>query len=390
MKHLISSLLFVSLLSTALLAQQKGQCLCLEFPSGQKTSGKDSQNGKSKVGISIGGFGSHFVSVPVGTTSEGLSSAFEKSLKAKGFGVKRADKTTICIVSGPGGKPLTKGGGMGSTDSGITSLRSQLCPQAPQGVKARGANLPKAKKNAVASKSGKVQIDATVLKKVGGKIVQQHVQVQVPIQKGEKAADVDKKVRKALEKTGFHVQEVEMPSALDEKILVPSFGVDQMQDGSPLQGIGFGGQLPPDFYPLDLGAGRTPAFGTTNQGFGQGTLPFPTPFSGSYGEPSVGQPFPFFHAFPGLASLPGAFLLGTRPLELRIDALTPGFDLLVDPGQALFLLAPLDLAGRMNVQIPIPQKPGLRGLTLMTQGFVLEPKTPLRLRNSDRLVTTIR
>lgn len=364
-------------------ATSQGQALRFEIPAGQSSSGKASDGGDSLVGVTVGGHGTVTTTVAKGTSSKGVVDAIVAALRAKGFKVRRGGATDFCVEAGPGGKAIEKGGGIGGTDTGITKVDAELKQLGPpRQLKRGGGQIPKIKpkqQNARASKDGKIQVDVLVEKIVNGKKQQMHVQVVVPIQQGDRAEDIERRTRQQLEKKGLHVRDVEVPSNLDGRTLVPCFGLDFMGIGDPILALRLDVQLPPEFLlPPSCWMGVTPPLGLSNEGFGsQPRLPW------HYGgDPILGAQLPLWIDVGNAPALGGIFLGGQRA-EIPLPPFGPGAFLLVDP-LSTFLPLPAPVQGMMQMQLPIPPDPTLTGIELYTQGLVLDTKS-LTFATTERL-----
>lgn len=374
-------------LSAALLfaaaAAAQGQTLTFGVSPGQSTTGAASGGGAGQLGVVIGGYGTVPVSVPPGTSSAGVASAIASALQAQGFAATQ-NGTDVTVTAGPGGAPLTQGGGIGSTDTGITGVRAKVDPGAAPGLKQNGVNMPKAPPGAQANQPGSIQVDVEVLKLIGGVWTPLHIQVVVPVQPGDDGDAVNARVKQQLEAQGLRVQDIQLPSNVAPITPSPSFGLDRTDDGGKVQGVevqpqGGGKQVMPK---NQAGAGQVPAFGATDYDRSLFTDGFESGDSSAWtGDARIGQggalesstapnQFGLWVVTPGQAT--PQFQAPIVPLPI----VSPGMYLPLDPLAALLLFDVTSPLGTMQLPLPIPPEPLLVGMQLQAVVLTLDPFAP--------------
>ncbi|HMQ21489.1 MAG TPA: hypothetical protein PKE00_03310 [Planctomycetota bacterium] len=354
-------------LSSSIAAQR----LRVEIPSGQTTTGTTSDNATSKVGVTVGGIGTTVVPVPKGASSKDVVDALVDRMSKDGYKVTRDGDHGFFIDEGPKGQKVDKGGGIGSDDSGIKSVKSSIEKGAKAGAKQNGGQVPlpaPKQANAVASKAGRIQVDVEVERIENGKPVRTVVQVVVPVEVGDSAADIEKRARATLEKSGLQPRDVTVPSNLDGKTMKRCVGIDRSATGDPVHSLRFEAELPPEFiFEVESWGGTTPILGLTDEG--RGSMPRMPWFYGS--DPFLGQPLQLFVEV-GPPNVIGGLFLGGQRFELPIPAFGPDAWLFVDPFASLFLPLPLPQNGSMGLQLPLPPDPTLQGADLFFQAIVLD------------------
>lgn len=383
---------FLSALLPAFAAAQ-GQTLTFGVKPGQTT------NGNGQLGVTVGGFGTVPINVPTGTSSQGIANAMAAALQGQGFAVQQ-NGTDVTVTSGPGGAPLHNGGGIGSTDSGITGVKATVhkAPPAgpgpnpnPPGNKVNGGKVPKARGPGQAQGPGSVQIDAEVLKFVNGQWQLMWIQVVVPVMQGDDADAINQRARQQLENAGFKVNDVTLPPVIQPITPVPCIGIDRMQDGDTVQSIVLDLQGSAfDFYDeYWAGAGQFPISGPTDWDIGlraDGSEgPYFLEFHGT-SNPGGGGIVDAF-VTPGTI---GVFQLGLgsglqpwNPLWIPIPQIGPDFYSLLDPLAPTVLGIP-DPLGQMSYPMPIPPVPSLQGLQLQLQAVTLDPGVPNVFHSVER------
>jgi len=359
---------------------QGGQRVSFTFPPGQTTTG----NGQ--VGVQVGGQ-TVLVGVPPGTGSTGLTQAVEDGLRSRGFAVERPGPNTVTVTAGPGGAPLTTGGGMGSTDSGIQGVRTGVEPNAAPPVKQAGGAIPVPPGNQPCPRAGTIVVTAETERVVNGQRERIPVHVQIPLNQGETPEQVKQRVRQMLESQGFKVEDVEVPSNLDRRIQLPGLGMDHMQDGRRVQAVDFSHNIPPEFLPLELWGGMQPLFGGASYGLGDSLPDGKAPFLHLPIVPQVGGPFPLtLHG--QLQGVSDIVFLSFGPAGFPIP-LQPTSFLLIDPLVLLPFPGITDPLGLHPVPLVIPPEPALHGLDLYFQAVVIGP-TPQTIVTTPGLQVTIR
>lgn len=369
------------LFAAALAAQ--GQTLTFGVSPGQTTTGSASGGGPGNLGVAIGGFGTIPVAVPPGTSSTGVASAMAAALTANGFTAVQ-NGTEVTVTAGPGGAPLTQGGGIGSTDTGITGVRAKVARGAPPGLKQNGVNLPKPAPGAVAAQVGSIQIDVEVWRRINGVWTLQWIQVVVPVQAGDSAATVAARARQRLEAQGLHVNEVQLPSSVAPITPMPSFCLDRTTDGGKVQGVvaqPLGGAA--SLFPrVGAGAAQVPAFGATAfdvplfaDGFESGDRscwqgPLPTP-----GASGLLQAFLTPNQFGLWAINVGQAQPLFQPIVTPLPFVGPNFWMSLDLTAPLLLADITSPLGLMQLPLMIPPSPPL-GLELQFQALTLDPSAP--------------
>lgn len=385
---LVSATCFAStgLASTGLAspcAAEAGQRARVEVPKGQTATGKTSDNASSTVSVNVAGHALATIEPKQGDSSKDIVDKLVKALTDKGYKVTRDGDHAFFIDEAPGGKAVGKGGGIGTTDTGLNGLRLKIVSDAP-GLKKNGGAVPKPKAkqpNARASKKGHVQIDATVEQIINGKKVLVPVQVVVPIEIGDSEADIEKRAKDSLRKGGHEPRDVELPSNLDGRTLIPCLGLDRMQNGDPILELHIDVLMPPEFLmPLELFVGMTPVLGITNEG--SGSQPREPWIYGS--DPYLGQPWRVYVEV-GDPNVFGGLFLSPQPALIPIQSLGPDAFWLIDPLPQIFLPLPPPIAGQLGRQFLLPPDPQLQGADLMLQSLVLDTKS-LTFATTDRLV----
>jgi hypothetical protein len=384
MNHHVSLLPASLVLMLAASAAAQGQTLTFGVSPGQTTSGTASGGGTGNLGVAIGGFGTIPVTVPPGTSSLGVATALAAALQASGFAAQQ-NGTEVTVTAGPGGAPLTQGGGIGSTDTGITGVKAKVEPNSPPGQKQNGANVPKADPAAQANQGGSIQVDVEVRKRVGGVWTLLWIQIVVPVFPGDTGATVNVRVKQMLEAQGCHVNHIQLPASVAPITPAPSFGLDRTTDGGRVQGV----QVQPQGGARQLlprngaGAGQVPAFGAAE---------FDQPLHGngfvSDDRVAWNGPLPVL----GTAGSLDAFVTPDRfgAWTITVAPATPVFQapivplpfagpamyLPIDPLQALLFFDVTSPLGTMQLPLAIPLAPPIAGLDLRLQALTLDPAAP--------------
>ena len=357
---------------------------------GQTTSGTSSNGGAGGIGVTIGGYGNTPVNVPAGTDSAGIATAAAAALTAQGFAVTQ-NGTEITVTSGPGGAPLMHGGGIGSTDTGITGVRAKVekapgpALPVPQAQKNNGGNVRKANPQKQAQGPGHIQVDVEVLRFLNGQWVLLWIQVVVQVMPGDDGQTINNRVRQQLRAQGMIVNDITLPPSVAPITPMPQgcFGMDRTDDGGKVQGVlvdWFGGAK--DLLDVsEAGAGQTPDAGATEYDRsidqnGQESEDFMV-FQGD-ATPGQGGVFDAFVA-PNQFSI---WVIGNGPGGQLQAPLVPlpmigfGFDLPVDPFGALLIGGISDPLGTMHLPLPIPPNPMLAGFELQLTAMTLDPFAP--------------
>jgi hypothetical protein len=366
-----------------LFVSAQGQALTFGVSPGQSTSGTASDGGSGDLAVTIGGHGTIPVDVPPGTSSAGIAAAMAAALQAQGFTAVQ-NGTEVTVTAGPGGSPLSQGGGIGSTDTGITGVKAKVEPGAPPGMKQNGANVPKANPAQATNQNGSLQIDAEVLKLINGVWTPLHVQVVVPVLPGDDGDAVNARARQTLEAAGFKVNDIELPANVAPITPSPSMGLDRMDDGSKVQGVEVdttGGAN--DLFPKNqAGAGQVPGFGASD--YDRAVSPDGTErdnfswFDGSTEEGAGGvlgalvAPNTFGLWLFGIDTIDPLFQVPVIPLPI----FGPDMYLPMDPLNILMFNALPDPLGHMQFPLQIPPAPEWLGLELQTTAVTLDPSAP--------------
>jgi hypothetical protein len=365
----MKTIAITTLLLTATLAAQ-GQVLTFTIPGGQTTTGAAAGGGPGQIGVAIGGHGTIPVGVPPGTGSAGVATALAGALASRGFNVQQ-NGDAVTVLQGPGGTPLRQGGGIGSTDTGVVSVRARVEPNAPPGLKANGVAVPKAQPGQVAAQNGQVQVDAEVMRRENGQWVPAHVQVVVPVQQGDTAEQVNQRARQALEAQGFRVTDVEVPKVLAPREIIGAFQLDRTADSSRVQDVRLTVSPGLSFFGgSSLRVASSVTIGAAD--FGEGFVDLPTvrvPYLWWTG-PDLSLGGTLNGQFPG-PGLPGVLFVSPYPTfpPLPLPFFGPDAFLFIDPLAMLSL--PMTTGPLGGFQLPIPPLTG--GLDLAWQAVVVTP-----------------
>lgn len=358
------------------------QTLTFGVTPGQTTTGGGS------LGVVVGGHGTTPISVPPGTSSLGVANAMAAALLAGGFTVQQ-NGTEVTVTSGPGGAPLQNGGGIGSTDPGITGIKAKVHkapPGAPPGAnppgnKVNGGAVKKAAGAGQAQGPGTIQIDVEVMKLIGGVWTLMWIQVQIPVQPGDDAQAVNNRVRQQLENQGLKVNDITLPPSIQPITPIPCMGIDRTLDGFPVEMVqmqlsGSALQLWPEFY---VGAGQFPIGGPTDYDTGLDPFGVEAPLFLEYNGDSFPGGFGTFDCFVQPGTI-GSFMIGfgnaQAPWQAQVIPLPfigPDFYSLLDPFSSVSLLSFPDPLGHMQLPLTLPPDPTLGGMTLMLQGLTIDP-----------------
>ncbi len=369
-------------------AAAQGNHLTFGVQPGQTTTGTASNGSPGGLGVTIGGYGTTPINVPPGTDSAGIATAAAAALQAQGFTVTQ-NGTEITVTSGPGGAPLMHGGGIGSTDTGITGVKAEVEP-APGGgpaggpaVKKNGGQVQKANPQKQAQQPGQIQVDVEVQKLVNGVWTLMWIQVVVPVMPGDTGQTINDRVRQQLEQQGLIVNDITLPTSVAAITLAPCFVRHPTSSGGKVQGVSVGasGGAKQVLDTVGAGVGQAPDVGATDYDRsidrnGQET----GDFAFFLGDPTVGQGGGL-----EMVSEPnrfGLFVVGHGPggllqaPEVPLPFVGPGFTMPLDPFGALLFGGITDPLGQMSLPLPIPPDPNLAGFELHTAGMVLDPFAP--------------
>ncbi len=356
---------------TSSLSAQSAQIICFSFDGTSNSSSVDSTNGPSKTGVRIGGHDSVMLDLPAATTPTGAADKLLAALTAKGFTASKSNPTEVCVTTGPGGTALTKGGGIGTTDTGLKGINVGIMklPNAPKKVKGKGVTIPKIKPAMAATVGGTIQVDVEVEKTVNGVKQIQHIQVQVPVQPGDTSFDIDQKVRQSLEGKGLRIRDVEIQDVFDQNRIIPCFALEMDLFGDPVLHVVYQYDIEPQLIEMQLTGGELPIVGAGNYGDASSiNLPGqPLPFMDFQGQPYLGG-FGCFKVENCQPFAPVAMIVGLQDME--VPFLFPGGFLLVNPDPFhLDFMGPANPLGGFGVQFPIPPDPRLAGFELHTQAL---------------------
>ncbi len=370
----------------------QGQTLRFCFTNGAVTN-VDSTGQPSRIGVRIGGYPTVFITPTAGDGPTELAQRLATELQNRGFTFQLEAGGCVCVSGGPGGAALTHGGGIGSTDTGVTGIRSQIVkkpfvPPPPPPVKNNGVKVPKAKPQVVAPHPGQIQIDVEVEKTVNGQRVLITVQLVVHVDQNDTKQQIDQKIRQAIETAGLKPKSVSVPDPLGPQNFHEAFCIDRDVDGDPVKGVTCSD--PQGLGVLDFGvsAGDDAALGTTD--FGQGFLPGMNPDDLAWIDggwyPGLGFPYPIT-IDSGLPNAPGGLFVSPFEQPLPLLFLDPLAWAYPDLGASVFLPGMCDPLGAMQFALPIPPDPALSGLELFMQGVVVDPVAPaLHLTQGLRVV----
>lgn len=386
MKIRFLSTLFLSLLAFESGAAAQGNKILFSFHGGP-TSGKDSTGGGSLVGVTLGGHGSTIVSPGAGATNEQVADQIDAALKAKGYTTARPNKNEVCVQTGPGGKPLTTGGGIGDTDTGLGGINVKVKkPVVPApAVKPAGVAIPKFVPKLRAAVGGILRWLIDIVDPQGNRRQQQ---LQLPFQQGDTTDQLNQRLQQMLQQGGFWFGTCYYPDLLRPAGLVECWQLDRMRDGSRIDHVVMLGEAPIEILPMQLQGGATPVFGAVDYGTGFGPgLPFAPWIRPGINPPQIGSFFDVFVEV-GMPNVLGGLLISGNKAEMHLPFLGPDAWLLVDPlGPTLWLPAQSDMFGVMPLRTPIPPNPNLAGLELAWQAIAVDPKGGLAL--SSGLTTVV-
>ncbi|MCC6672774.1 MAG: hypothetical protein IT458_17040 [Planctomycetes bacterium] len=356
----------------------QGQVVCFSIEGTNPASGSNNLGQASKLGVRVGGQNT-FVSPPAGRTPTQVRDDLAAALAAKGFKTHKVGANVVCVDAGPGGAPLTSGGGIGDDDTGIEGIDVEVMKPPPVGaVKPAGGMVPGVKPGKAAQRPGVIKI--TIEVEVNG--VRIKIPIEIQVQQGDSSQVIDQNLRQALRGAGFAVQDVQWRPVLGGTQAAPvqGFGIDRTVRGEPVHHIVYLPYIEPELRQLELSAGEFPLYGASEYGLGcgpSGTLPHLG--AGSI-APRIGSPF-YVAADALPPNAPGALLLGVGTADLPLDAFCPGGRLLVSPAGAVVVPIHTDGAGRMVFSLQIPYQPAWAGTRLYWQATVLAPQGGLALSN---------
>lgn len=366
----------LSLSAPARAQNQAGQVVCFSFEGNGKLSGKDNLDQPSRTGVRVGG--KSFFFGAAGNSTGQLADALLAALQNAGYTATKVGSNVVCVSAGPNGVPLTTGGGIGTTDTGLEGIdcEVQKPPVKPaqkppkKTLKTQGVTLPLPKPGTRVAQDQKLQFQVDVWRIINGNPVLVRVQFSVQLTIGMNADQVRRAIEQALRQAGIRPSMVVYDSpVLNAKI--PSLSLEYLL-GDPIQHIVFWQPPQLDLFPIDITAGSTPSLaGGATYGEPSGQLVQTQRVQLDLsGFPAIGQPFqPIVLGPPSGQVFVG---VGARPGEMPFL----GGDLLVDP-TAIFVLPPfpLDPLGTGGLNLPIPPDPKLAGLELALQGVVVDPKS---------------
>ena len=379
----LSTLLVLGTLVTSASAQ--GRVICFSIEGTANATGKDSMGAPSKTGVGIGGKNT-FVSPGAGQTPTQVRDALHDALKAKGYGVGKVGASVVCVSSLPGGAPVTGGGGIGDTDSGLSGIDVEIFQPPPvKAEKPAGGAVPGAKPGVPAPRP--LQITITIEIEVNGQ--KQKITVTVTINQGETSQTINPKIKSALQAQGLLVNDVTWESLLDGPTAPPiqGFGLDRTASGYPVTHIALEApQVPIELLSMELTGGTIPATGFANFGLGCSRSLLRPYLRPGTNPPRVNS---FFDVFAELMppSSPCALAIGPTPSAFRFDMLCTGSTILVDPTTAVLFSMSSSPSGQLHLPVTLGYNPTWVGLKLYWQGIGLESMSQLAL--TDGLVSAI-
>lgn len=375
-------------------AAAQGNQITFGVDPGQSTTGGGS------LAVTVGGHATIPVDVPPGTDSAGIAAATAAALQANGFTATQ-NGTEVTVTSGPGGAPLKFGGGIGSTDPGITGVETNVTNAPPAGGgapvggpagKQNGGQMNQANPNAQAQGPGSVQVDVEVTRFVDGSWVTLWLQVDVPIQPGDSGDTINSRLRVELALQGLFVQEITLPPIIAPMTPSASLCMDRTFDGGKVTGIG-----------VELFGSGFDMFGNCFASCGLSPLTGVCEYDRAmWQDGTESTDFAIYQGHPGIGES-GAFVAFTQPDQLGLWLIAPGFGgpqiqapivplPFIDPNFYLPLDPfALDIhvgftgpLGEMQLPLPIPNDPLLAGLELHVQAMTLDPLTPSLWQNAAR------
>lgn len=373
----VLALASLPVLSPATLQAQKpqaGQVVCFSFDGNAKLSGKDNTGADSRTAARVGG--QTFFVGQAGSSPAQCASDLLGQLRAVGYTASKSAANVVCVAAGKGGTPLTRGGSIGSTDTGLDGIdcsvhRPPLIPnQAPPAkrLKTQGVTVPQVPPGAQVRVTHTLTIELEIERVVQGQRVTVRIQVQVQLRAGWSAQVANQAIAQALRRAGLLPQYAVVWSEVLQAP-VPSWALDYHRDGSPVQHVILWQPQQADLIPMVLSAGAMPRSGSAAYGSSSGSCT-PGLHQGIRGMPRLGGNLGLIieqgpahgTAFPALGF--GAFEM---PLF--------GGDLLIDPTQLLLLPPqPVSPYGSAGFGLFIPQAPNLVGLEFFTQWLVVDPQ----------------
>jgi hypothetical protein len=376
--------LFVSFLSLTAAAAAQGHSILFSFHGGP-TTGKDSTGGTSKTGVMVSGMGNTIVEPGAGATNEGVADAIDAALKAKGYKTSRPNKNEVKVEAGPGGKPITGGGGVGDTDTGLAGVNVKILkPAVPAPkVKPAGCAIPKFFKGLRARLGGIVQWLIDVVDQNGNR---RQVPLQLPVQPNDSTDALNQRMQQMLQQAGFHLTTCFYPSVFDPQQRLECWQLDRTRAGMVIDHITVQGLVPIEILAMELVGGMTPIQGAVDYGQGVANgLPFAPWLRPGLQPPAIGSFFDVF-AEVGLPSQPATLLLGASKWDLPLQFLGPDAHLLVGLQPALWLPGATDAFGVMRTTLPIPPDPRLESLQLYFQAIPVTPQQSIGLSDGLEIV----
>lgn len=371
--------LLLAALASPVLGQ--GQVVCFSIEGAANASGTNNTGQPSRLGVRVGGQ-SVFVSPPAGATPTQVRDSLATALAGRGFRTTKVGPNVVCVDQGPGGAPISSGGGIGDDDTGIQGIDVEVMKPPGGGggapAKGGGGGIPKAPPGKNAQRPGVIKI--TIEVEVNGVRIKITIEIQVLM--GDSSQVIDQKVRQALQNQGLVVHDIAWTSVLNGTRVPPvqGFGIDRTVRGDPVHHIVYLPLIEPELRQMELTGGELPLYGVTEYGTGCGPArPLPHLDSGNT-PPTVGS---FFDVFAELLppNAPGVLIIGTSATELPLGSLCPGGHLLVNPTGSVLLPMPTDTSGRMRFGLQIPNVPSFPGTRLYWQYVVLDPQRGLSATN---------
>ena len=361
--------LLTTLVPASVSAQaQAGQVVCFSFDGTSNLSGVDSTGAASRTAARVGG--QTFFVGGAGSSPSDCATSLATQLAAAGYTATTVGTNVVCVSAGKNGAPLTTGGAIGTTDTGLDGINTKVQtppvqpnkPKPPKKLKSNGVTVPKAKPGASVPVRMTITIEIEVeVWVLGVKVTTIKIKVQVDLQAGMNAGQINQAMRGSLTAAGFSPNDV-VTQGVVHSAPIPAFGLDHDSQGRPVTHVLLWQPIQPEILPMELTSGSFPMMGGTS--YGDSSID--GLYQGLHGDPSLGGTYnPYVgNAQPGCLAI-----LGLSELDYEL----PYYDgtILVDPN-ALVILPPMvvDPLGGAELSLPIPPDPALMGFELHSQWLI--------------------
>lgn len=347
---------------TVSLAAQQVVCLSLHgIGTGTNSNGQPAQVAARVQGV--------HVSVPTaaGQPAAAASAAHEAAFAAVGFATMRTGPSVFCLLSAPGGAPITSGSCYGTDDMGLdldsdVSVPAAAPPAGAAIAKANGALVPLPPVNQPPQPMGGV-IVIWIWIRVGSQQVL--VIVQIQLQPNLPGGALRQMILQQLLAQGLLGNVITVADPMQPNQRLEVLQLERTTAGDPVVGIEFLYDAASRRLVRNVtGAGTESIFGAYE--YGQGSLGVAPrlPWSHLQGAPRINSFFDVFHQV-GLANAIGGNALGLGRSALPVWNGT----LLVDPATLVLEFGLTDGNGTWARHWVVPGTMALVGFPLHSQGF---------------------